>query len=453
MINKVRKFIKQNNIFECRDSVILGVSGGADSMFMLHALNELKDELKLSFFVVHVNHHIRGEQAQKDADFVKEICQRMNVGFRQEDIDVPALVRETGMSEEEAGRVARYKIFAKIMEEKNADKIAIAHNLNDNSETILFNLFRGTGIKGLTGIPVKRENIVRPIMCVTRAEIEEYLNKNNIDYCKDATNESREYTRNKIRLDLLPDIKTNINEKVEYNIVNAAENLKDIFDFITEETKKAYDLYVSDKEISDKAFNLHSAIFSQLVRIMIEKEAGKLKDITRTHINAVIDLKDMEVSKCVDLPYGLIAIRTYNGISIKKNEKQEHNFIDQVLFENGNIYENEIVEIVLENQDFSKEKIVDLLYTKWIDCDKITKLSLRNRLPGDYVVVDDKGSRKKLKDYLIDVKIPRENRDKLLLVADGNHIVWIIGLRISAHYKVTESTKRILKLTLKKDIG
>ncbi len=449
MINKVRKFIKQNNLFKHRDSVILGVSGGADSMFMLYALNEIKEEMELDLYVVHINHHIRGEQADRDADFVREVCEKLNIKFTLEDVNVPEIVKATGMSEEEAGRVARYEIFAQEMETNKADKIAIAHNLNDNSETILFNLFRGTGIKGLTGIPVKRENIVRPIMCVTREEIEKYLEEKDIEFCVDVTNSSTEYTRNKIRLELLPNINANINEKATYNIVNAAENLKEISDFVTEETAKAYDVYVKNDEIDDKAFELHNAIFSQLVRMVIEKKVGKLKDITRIHISAVMELRDMEVSKSVNLPYNLVAMRTYNGISIKKKEKKQYDFTEQVIFRNDIIFDNEIINISLENQGFKSEDIVDLLYTKWIDYDKITKLSLRNRLPGDYLIVDDKGSKKKLKDYLIDVKVPREKRDKLLLVADGSHIVWIIGHRISAYYKVTNETTKILKLTAK----
>ena len=232
MKNKVLNFINKNKILQYGDSVILGVSGGADSICMLYLLKDISSEMNLTLYVVHINHHIRGKQAQNDADYVKDVCRKLNVDFKQIDADVPLMVKQTGMTEEEAGRQARYKAFferaieVKIKEKKQAKnqtkkpdesrklslkenqensakedgikkndpkerknsynniKIAVAHNLNDNSETVLFNLFRGTGIKGLTGIPVRRDMIVRPLLCCTRQEIEHYLKSKNISYCE-----------------------------------------------------------------------------------------------------------------------------------------------------------------------------------------------------------------------------------------------------------------------------
>lgn len=449
MISKVFDFIKQNKILEHNDSVLLGVSGGADSICMLYILDELKSEMSLKLSVVHVNHMIRGEDAQRDADYVKKICNLLGVPFNQVNIDVLTLAKKNGISEEEAGRQARYETFIKMAEEYNINKIAVAHNLNDNSETVLFNLFRGTGIKGLTGIPVKRDKIIRPLLCCTRTEIEEYLKEKNIIYCTDATNIETEYTRNKIRLEVLPYIKENINKKAEYNIVNAAENLEEILDFIEQQTEKAYKMYVDGAFLSESGFTLHTAVLNMVVRKMIEHQAGKLKDITKTHVKSVVKLKDMEVSKKVNLPYNLIAERTYKGIVIKKNEEEKVEQISETLFINGKICNNSKVEVFLETKEVDAENIPELVYTKWLDYDKINKLSLRNRQKGDYIVIDDLGSRKKLKDYFIDEKVPREERDKILLVADGSHIVWIIGYRISAYYKVTNSTSNIIKITYK----
>lgn len=449
MVNKVLDFIKQNKILEYNDSVLLGVSGGADSICMLHILNELKDEMSLNLLVVHINHMIRGEDAQKDANYVKHTCDVLNISFKQVNIDVPALVKNSGMSEEEAGRQARYETFVKIAEECNINKIAIAHNLNDNSETILFNLFRGTGIKGLTGIPVRRDKIVRPLLCCTRAEIESYLKEKNIEYCTDATNAETEYTRNKIRIELLPYIKKNINQKAEYNIVNASESLEEISNFMEQETENAYEMYVNENLLSKKGFFLHPAIFNMLIRKMIENQAGKLKDVTKNHVQSVAKLKDMEVSKRVSLPYGLIAEKTYDGIIIKNNKKNFLKQINETLFINGKICNNNKVQVSLETSAVDTENIPELVCTKWFDCDKITELTLRNRQEGDYIVIDDSGSRKKLKDYFINEKVPREERDKILLIADGSHIVWIIGYRISAHYKVTKLTSNIIKITYK----
>ena len=174
MKSKVYKFIKENNILTNGESVILGVSGGADSICMLYILNELKNVLNISLSVVHVNHMIRGAQADADERFVKSTCRKLEVPFFVERVNVPQLVKETGMSEEEAGRQARYDIFGKYLKKMNADKISIAHHLNDHSETILLNLFRGTGIKGLMGIPVKRNQVILRIKRLRKKDTKIY---------------------------------------------------------------------------------------------------------------------------------------------------------------------------------------------------------------------------------------------------------------------------------------
>ena len=453
MMKKVEKFITDNEIFKHGDSVLLGVSGGADSTCLLYVLNDLKEKFDLKLLVVHVNHGIRGEEADRDAMHVKKMCEKLNVPFRLKEIDVPSISKETGKSEEEAGRDARYATFFEIAKEINADKIAVAHNLNDNSETILFNLFRGTGIKGLMGIPVKREKIVRPLLCCTRKEIEEYLKTKGIEYQNDSTNSDTEYSRNKLRLDVIPYIKKNINEKVEYNIVNAANNLSEIYEYINSQADMTYKEYVIHDIIINEAEKLPAAILSEVIRKQIYKIAGKLKDITRVHVQSVKELLKMEVSKKIELPYNLVAIKKYEGVEITQVKETENHVIlpEQTLIKENKIYSVPNMEIMPEKADFDRENIEELLYTKWFDYDKIDRLVLRTRKPGDYIVIDDNGRTKKLKEYFINEKIPREERDKVLLLADGNSIVWVLGYRISAKYKVTKDTKNIIKISYDKE--
>lgn len=452
-MKKVEKFITDNEIFKHGDSVLLGVSGGADSTCLLYVLNDLKEKFDLKLLVVHVNHGIRGEEADRDAMHVKKMCEKLNVPFRLKEIDVPSISKETGKSEEEAGRDARYATFFEIAKEINADKIAVAHNLNDNSETILFNLFRGTGIKGLMGIPVKREKIVRPLLCCTRKEIEEYLKTKGIEYQNDSTNSDTEYSRNKLRLDVIPYIKKNINEKVEYNIVNAANNLSEIYEYINSQADMTYKEYVIHDIIINEAEKLPAAILSEVIRKQIYKIAGKLKDITRVHVQSVKELLKMEVSKKIELPYNLVAIKKYEGVEITQVKETENHVIlpEQTLIKENKIYSVPNMEIMPEKADFDRENIEELLYTKWFDYDKIDRLVLRTRKPGDYIVIDDNGRTKKLKEYFINEKIPREERDKVLLLADGNSIVWVLGYRISAKYKVTKDTKNIIKISYDKE--
>lgn len=450
MIKKMLDFVNKNRIFEYGNSVILGVSGGADSICMLHLLNSIKKELGLKLYVAHVHHGIRAQEADRDAEFVRQICERLDVPCKVFHLNIPAMARQKKMSEEEAGRQARYEIFEKMAEELQADKIAVAHNLNDNSETVLFNLFRGSKLKGLTGIPVKRGKIVRPMLCFSRAEIEEYLEENHLTYCMDSTNQETSYSRNKLRMEVLPYIKDNINSKAEYNIVSAAESLKEVYDYIECQSNNAYKKYVSDNILSDSAKELPPIILKEVIRQWIFHNTGNLKDITGKHIDMVVELLNNTVSKKVKLPYSITIKKGYRGIEFEKKSQPKEK-INQVILENGQLHPVEKFSLSIEKAGENKENIPDLLYTKWLDYDKINRLVLRNRMPGDYIIVNDKGGKKKLKDYFIDIKVPREKRDEILVAADGNHVAWIIGYRISEFFKVTNETKRILKLTYDKE--
>ena len=446
MMKKVLDYVNKNKMLEHGDSVILGVSGGADSVCMLHLLNSIKEDLGIELTVVHVNHGIRGIEAEQDAEFVEHISKKLGVECKIFHIDIPAIAREKKMSEEEAGRIERYAVFESVAEEVGANKIAVAHNLNDNSETVLFNLFRGSGLKGMTGIPVKRGKIIRPLLCLTRKEIEEYLEKHRLDYCIDSTNKETEYSRNKLRLEILPYIKEDINSKAEEHIVNTAEGLREVYDYIECQTNEAYEECVRNNIILNKAKNLPSVILKEVIRRWIFKNTGSLKDITAIHIGMVISLLNNNVSKKIEIPYSQIIKKGYEGIEFEERKKVKE-IVQQILLEDNKINQVEHFSVFVEESIINKENIPDLMYTKWFDYDKINKLLLRNRQPGDYIIVDDKGSKKKLKDYFIDQKVPREKRDKILLLADGSHIVWIVGYRISEYFKITDETKNILKIT------
>ena len=265
----------------------------------------------------------------------------------------------------------------------------------------------------------------------------------------DITNKSTEYTRNKIRLELLPYIKENINKKAEYNIVNAAEKLSEINDYMEQQVDAEYKKYVKGNLILNEGEFLHPAVKNQVIRRVIENQAGCLKDIMDVHVRDVATLFKGQVSKKINLPYNLIAVKEYDGVIIKKAENKQQDFKEKVLIDKGRIFKDDTVEIVSENNGFNRENIKELVYTKWLDYDKIDKLILRTRAKGDYIVIDDNGRKKKLKEYFINEKIKKEDRDTMPLLADGNHIVWIPGYRISAYYKVTPETKNIIRINYK----
>ena len=455
MLKKVISYIEKNKILQDGDSVLLGVSGGADSVCMLHVLYSLREKYHLKLYVVLVNHGIRGSEAKRDADFVEQMAENLQIPFRVVTANIPEMAKEQKLSEEEAGRIFRYNTFEQVANEVGANKIAVAHNLNDNSETVLFNLFRGSRLKGLRGISPMRGQIIRPLLCCSRNEIEQYLQENNLSYCTDSTNKETDYSRNRIRLKLMPYIKENINQKAEYNIVNAAENLSQVYEYIYGEAQKAYRIHVKDNVLLNSAEDLNVVILQEVVRMWILENTGRLKDIKANHVNIVIGLLSNQVSKKSELPYGLKLIKTYEGVKVllENNEGKDSN--GQTIIEDGKIFNTEKITVTVENESFDKSNIPDLLYTKWLDYDKIKGLTLRKRLPGDYIEISGSESgrsvKKKLKKYFIDNKIPQEERNNIWLLADGNHVVWIVGYRISEMCKVTDSTKRIIKITYNKE--
>ena len=450
MKKKVLDFIRKNKLVKKGNSVVLGVSGGADSICMLKILSDLQKRLGISMYVLHINHQIRGEEADEDAAFVKKICTKFKVPHRIINVDVPALAEAEGLSVEETGRYIRYDEFSKYAYEVGATKIAVAHNSNDNAETVLMNLARGTGIKGLGGIPPKREmedangnivEVIRPILCLSRKEIEQYLKENEIEYRNDSTNDSTDYTRNKIRLEIMP-ILENINDNAMQNITNASNELADTSEYIEKDVDEAYDEYVSEENgklfLSDESFAIDPIVLTGVIRKMIENTAGKLKDITRIHVGDVVSLSDKQVGKKVDLPYSIVAEREYEGISISTEDNKSDEEKDT----------REVV-IAFEEDGFDVANIEELKHTKWLDYDKINDVVVRTRQKGDYIVIDADGSKKKLKKYFIDEKIPRRERDQVLVVADGNHVLWVVGYRISEAVKVTPDTKKIIRLEFK----
>lgn len=451
-------------MIEAGESVAVGVSGGADSMCLLHILNSLKEKYGIKLVAVHVHHGIRGDGADRDATFVEEYCSKEKIPFHLFRYDVPTLAKEWAMSCEETGRKVRYEAFEQVLEKEceGKGKIAVAHNADDCAETVLLNLFRGSGIRGLTGIQPVRDKIIRPVLCLTRNEIEQYNRENSIEYVTDETNLTEEYTRNKIRLGIMPVITKEINDKAREHINMTAESLGLIDDYMVFQCEQVFKQLVQERDglyIDEAGFkNLHQAMKWQLVKGCLYKVAGRAKDITRSHMEDVINLFNMQVGKQINLPYGMVAKKQYESVIITKRQddsgSQAH--IDEEGREVINIdgagtykgcIKKQYIELAVDEDVFKEEIFNENQYTKWIDCDIIKfNLQLRTRRQGDYIVLDSDGSRKKLKDYFIDKKIPKEERDNVLLVANGSEIVWVIGYRLSGAYKVRDNSRNVFKL-------
>ena len=462
MRKQVFDYIEKHRMISEGDTVIAGVSGGADSVCLLHLLADYAQKVPITLRVVHVEHGIRGKEALDDMVFVQKLCEKLNIPCSVYHYRVPQLAKEQGLSEEEAGRLVRYQAFDREQERiEGRVKIAVAHNRNDRAETMLWNLIRGSGMAGLSGIAPVRGNVIRPLLAQERPAIEQYLAKIHQDYRTDSTNLSEDYTRNRIRHAILP-VMEQINEQAVKNIDHACERITQAQEYLNGVIEYEFGRMVQVKEdcLCIEIENLNLAqpyIKNEIVLKVLYQCAGSRKDIGKVHVDGVLSLTSRESGKQISLPYGMRAWKSYDVIVVKK-EREEKQVPEafQVLISDAGKYNipdrEEVFEVFFENINEKNKKFVNpkqKTYTKWFDYDKIKDgLVIRTRRSGDYFIMDEKGHRQSVKSFFINEKIPREQREEILLLADGSHIVWIIGYRISFYYKISEDTKRVLKIQM-----
>ena len=458
MQKKILEFIQQHHMICDGDRVVAGVSGGADSVCLFFMLLGLQKQIPFMFAVVHVNHMLRGDEADGDERFVQELCQRHGVVCRIFKKDVAGFAAEEKLSLEEAGRRVRYEAFEAFAREWGADKTALAHHQNDCAETMLYHLARGTGIRGLCSLRPVRNSVIRPLLCMNRSEIEQYLKEEQIEYRTDSTNMDEEYTRNKIRHRVMPYLTDEINPRAVEHMAAASQSLEEIQDYLDEMTELLMEKYVQRSGGSLLADNrlVKEPLLMQkcVLQKCLEQSAGTKKDFTRVHLEDVCELFSRETGKCLHLPYSLVVTRTYRGLAFRRADIREQYgapsvFICKELIIPGEIQlEGWNVQCGLLRN--SVQRIPQKTYTKWLDYDKIKDtLVIRTRLPGDYIRINEEGGRKKIKDYFIDLKVPREERDKILLLAAGSEVLWVVGYRISQACMVRESTRCILRIQIK----
>lgn len=460
MLDKVKKAIERHQLISPGDKVVVAVSGGPDSVCMLHILHRLEDELNIQLFGAHLNHNFRGIEAQMDAQYVAKLCETLNIMCFVKSMDVLKYSNEKGLSSEEAGRILRYQFFDEIVEKVGASKIAVAHNQNDQAETVLMRLLRGAGIQGLTAIHYKRGNIIRPLLDVTRKEIEEYCNKHNLSPRIDHTNYQPIYYRNKIRLQLIPLLEESYNPNIVEGLARTAEILKVDNEFLEEKALEAFEsLKIAEKDgclelLLEDINKLHCALQSRVFRLAAEALVGKKEALEYKHIQSIQDLLQKgETGKKVILPMGITVKKSYERVIFTTQEEKENEKFIYQLPQEGCIYIDEL-EGKFNIQVLEKSAINEISagkYLKYFDYEKVKSvLNVRNRKDGDRFWPLGVDGSKKLKDFLIDHKIERHKRDKIPLVCDGDQIMWVVGYRISENYKVTDETKKILAIQFEK---
>ncbi|MDO5136590.1 MAG: tRNA lysidine(34) synthetase TilS [Eubacteriales bacterium] len=459
MYRRVCAYIRENQMIRPGDLVIAGVSGGTDSMAMLYLLAGLRGELSFSLQVVHVHHGIRGREADQDASLVEAFCRERGLPFQKYQYDVPALSRLWKRGEEETGRMVRREAFQRASEDSGLPgeriRIALAHNRDDLGETLLHNLCRGAGLRGLSSMRPREGNLIRPVLCLEKKEIIDYLRKERIPHRVDSTNLSDGYTRNRIRRHVMPLLKEMVNPEAAGHMAQTAMLLARASDYLDEKGRELAAAYGREQDgawfLEEAFFRQEDAPVSSGILEIFYRLSQSRRDFGLVHVEDVRRLAESQVGRMLCLPQGLTARRVYGGVSIQKEGRKEAPFAGgEWPLPIPGILKSPLGEIETKIFFYTGQKIEEKKYTKWLDYDRINSgLSVRTRRAGDFLIVNKEGNKKKLSRCLIDDKVPKDIRDRLPLVTDREEVLWAIGGRLSEKYKLTPETKRVLELHYK----
>ena len=440
LFREILKVNKKYNLIEINDIIVVGFSGGPDSVFLVEMLKKLKNFINFKIYLVHINHLLRGEDADSDENFSFEYAKKNNLEIFIKRIPVKEIAKEVGKTLEEVGREERYKFFSEIYKKVGANKIATAHNKDDQIETFLFRLIRGASLQGLEGIKIKNNNIIRPISEIYKKDILDYLNKNEIQYKIDKTNFENEFTRNSIRLDLIPFIEERYNIKFKDKIFSLIEEIR--------ENNQNNSLNLSDFTDSENRIILEKIKFlsnfnkKNLLGIFLNK---KNITVNRNKIDEIENLIRSNGTKKIDMNknYRIVKDYTYLYIEEKKENCPINNRIVKLKIPSKQIFDNFKISVnVVENLNIPKQKnqyLLDALYNDIIE--------VRYRKEGDRIFLGEKHS-KKIKEIFIDQKIPKDIRDRLPIFLYNNTIFWIYNVKKAYIPKINKNESKLIKVLI-----
>ncbi len=450
LINRFREFAQKNKLILPNDKIIVAVSGGVDSIVLLDILNELKNQLKIELIVAHFNHKLRGAESDEDEEFVRRFASSLGLECYVRSEDTKEYCKRNKISIQEGARELRYNFFETLRLLKGFDKIATAHNANDNAETVLLNLFRGSGVNGLAGIQVKRGNIIRPLLFATRDEIEAYANEKGLQYRIDSSNLKTSYRRNYIRLKILPLISENINPGIVETLNRTAQIFSELSEFIQYEVSKITKFIATEenpgKVLVDIQRLKNYLYFIQESVIISVVETFFKERIDFARVLSVLNLIDSIPGSSVMISSDLLVYRDRQHLVFLR--KQE--FAEAEIFMYVHPGERYETDYFVFSSEFVKKEDVNFnpdSHIEYIDAELIAdELILRNWQPGDWFVPLGMKGKKKISDFLIDMKIPIYEKRKVLVLESDGKIVWVCGLRLDDRFKITDSTNKILKI-------
>ena len=483
-IKKIQQYIAEKKLLADGDHVIIGLSGGADSVCLLLVLKALQPIYHLTITAVHVHHGIRGESAERDLRFSKELCETNNVEFVAAYRNVPSIAAKLHLTEEEAGRSVRYEIFEQEARKRRASVIAVAHHMDDQAETVLINLLRGSGIRGCGGIQAKRllsdgrgiqakpsacdEThildkpsafndsdseifVVRPLLGVRRSEIEAWLIAQNQTWCTDETNLTDEYLRSRIRNNLMPLLEREYNAQATEHIAAASGDFFEAEEYLRSRAEEIFALWGNRlplREISAEKPILQRYLIQEAI-----KRTGSIKDVGRTHIESVLGLLTKTTGSQIHLPGGRIAHRSYEFLIIEKRQTekqaiaQQSRKVKKQSLAQPTAQTGRTVYSVFPICEKKSQQIPQSCCVNWFDYDTIKKgLLMRRRRPKDRICIDARGNTQKLSDCMINAKIPAAKRDQIPILASKSRVLWIAGMRMAEDCRVTQSTRLVLEV-------
>jgi tRNA(Ile)-lysidine synthase len=461
---RFKKNLRNKNLISNNNRLLLGVSGGPDSLTMLNLFISIKDEFNLKLIVFHLNHLFRKE-ADKEAEYVRKICAKKDVKAIIKTHDVPKYVENNNLSPEEGARKIRFKYLKEIFQKEDIDKIGLAHNKDDLVETVLLNIFRGSGMRGLKGIDdnitLDGMDIIHPLLIFFRSEIIDYCNSNDLEPVYDPSNKSDLYSRNRIRNNILPLIEDQINPNVKQVITRMTETVKEDYNFIKQYSDNKFkELLIEKNEQKyildlNKMKRLHPTLIKRIINITLKKLKGNIDNFYYKHYNDIISfIESNNTGDILDLPDDINIKISYDKLIIIRGSFSKIKKYSKLMEDEGEYllpYKQKLkVEIIPERLNWRNYKDKN---TCLIDYNKVDfPLKVRNRKDGDTFIPLGMDGHKKIKDFFIDKKVPDYMRDKIPIVFDGkDNLIWICGYRMAERFKLEKESKKTILIKYYKE--
>jgi tRNA(Ile)-lysidine synthase len=457
IVDKVNETIQKYHMLSPGDKVLIAVSGGPDSVCLLSVLQALAQELGITLHVAHLDHMFRGKESADEAQFVADLAEQFGLPATIERFDVPAFCRERGLSPQEGARKVRYGFLQQVAHDVNAFRIATGHIADDQAETLLMRLIRGAGVSGLSGIPPVRENIIRPLIGITRDEVLEHLTAQALPFKTDPSNTKPLYTRNRIRLEVLPILKR-FNPRIVETLAAEAALLRDedqaMEAYLEALTETACVRNEDSLSVKRDAFDMLPPAFRRrlLRKILHTADAGAPSLSLGQIDDALSFMLTAQTGRTMNLPGGLAVTREYNQL-VFSSPTAGTDFSHPLTLSGTTVIPELGLEVETSVSDSLKAETEDANYL-WqaaFDYDKMGPfLTLRNKRSGDWFCPAGMGGKsKKIQDYFVDEKVPRRKRPAVPLLCSGEHPAWVVGMRTDERFLAGTTTKQILVVTVR----